>query len=315
MSTSKYKITFIRDSYIRFYNQHKKEIDKAISDCLAKGNVIMEQQVQEFEKKFAKFCEKKYCVTLRSGTDALLLAGRIRKPDLMQKYRYKLSFSAKSVEMKEGAINLMDLEDKVKKNDCLLITYMNSVQPNLKELEVIKKKYNLFIIEDACQSIGKKLIGDISCFSLYPAKMLGGMGKGGAIVSDNKEIIEKLRKIRDDKWNNLWLDEIKASFLNVKLKYLPQLLKKRQQVADRYNKELPKNIILSTQCLQNYIIVEKKYKELMQHLRDNGIEVFSDNNNFYEGNIKEGVRIPCYSELTDKEVKYIIKKIQQFYVR
>ena len=172
MSTSKYKITFIRDSYIRFYNQHKKEIDKAISDCLAKGNVIMEQQVQEFEKKFAKFCEKKYCVTLRSGTDALLLAGRIRKPDLMQKYRYKLSFSAKSVEMKEGAINLMDLEDKVKKNDCLLITYMNSVQPNLKELEVIKKKYNLFIIEDACQSIGKKLIGDISCFSLYPAKML-----------------------------------------------------------------------------------------------------------------------------------------------
>jgi dTDP-4-amino-4,6-dideoxygalactose transaminase len=277
----------------------------------------MEDSVKEFESKFAKFCGKKYCIAVRSGTDALNMAKAIKNPYFMQSYRYRLLLPGiQEIITKDGAIDLEDLKSypRLLKNSCLLLTYMNSVQPDLEELLRIKKKYNLFIIEDACQAVGRKLIGDISCFSLYPAKMIGGMGKGGALITNSKVIYNKLKKIRDDKWNNLWLDEIKAAYLNVRIKYLPELLKMRQQVVDYYNKNLSQKVkILSKNCLQNYIIIDENSKHLIKYLHYKGIEAFSDESDFYEGNIKGGVRLPCYAELTKKEAKYVVKSMNQYY--
>uniref|UniRef100_A0A7V3JA97 DegT/DnrJ/EryC1/StrS aminotransferase family protein n=1 Tax=candidate division CPR3 bacterium TaxID=2268181 RepID=A0A7V3JA97_UNCC3 len=289
------KINFTRNSYIRFYKKHKKEIHKAISRCLNKGSLIMESEVKRFEKNFAKFCNRKYCLSVASGTDALKLACHGRKVHFISKYRYRLPIK------------------NCKNSRNIVVTYMNSVQPNFEELRKLKKKHNFFLIEDACQAVGRPLIGDISCFSFYPAKILGGIGKGGALVTDNKKIYQKLKKIRDDKWNNIWLDEVHAAFLNVKLKYLPQLLGKRQKIADYYNKHLPKEIIWNKNCLQNYLIVTDRHNEFIKYMRKKGIEVISDKSDFYEGNLKNAVRIPIYSELTLKEIKYVVKTIKEFF--
>ena len=84
------KIGFIRQSYQRFYQSHKKEIDKAISRCLSRGSLIMESEVEKFENNFAKFCKRKYCITVASGTDALVLASVIGKLNPISDYRYRL---------------------------------------------------------------------------------------------------------------------------------------------------------------------------------------------------------------------------------
>lgn len=285
-----YKVNFIRASYQRFYQSHKKEIDKAISNCLSKGSLIAESEVEKFEKNFAKFCNRKYCITTASGTDALKLACKDRKVAILSKYRYRLP-------IKNAGLNW----------DSLLVTYMNSVVPDWKS--------NSFTIEDACQAVGRPLVGDISCFSFYPAKMLGGLGKGGALVTNGKEIYLKLKEVRDDHWHNNWLDEVHAAFLNVKLKYLPKLLKQRQKIADYYNKHLPEEIIWDKSCLQNYIVIIKEHDEFITYMRKNGVEVISDRSNFYEGNLKNAVRLPIYAEMTNYEVNLVVNLVNKFYGR
>lgn len=282
------KIGFIRESYQRFYKEHKKEIEKAINDCFKRGSLIAESQVTKFEKDFAKFCNRKYCITTSSGTDALKLACTDRKVYFLNDYRYRLPIKHHKTDW-----------------DSVLVTYMNSVTE-----EVPKDP---FIIEDACQAVGRKLIGDISCFSFYPAKMIGGIGKGGALVTNNKAVYEKLKAIRDDKWNNIWLDEVYAAFLNVKLKYLPKILKRRQEIVDYYNKNIPKELIWNHNCLQNYLVIVPEHDKFIKFMKGNGIEVISDKSDFYLGNLENAVRIPIYAELKDTEVKYIVKKINEFY--
>lgn len=283
------KINFIRNSYIRFYKAHKKEILGVVDKCLSRGSLIAESEVEKFEKNFAKFCNRKYCITTSSGTDALKLACFSRKPKFISKYRYRLP-----------------IKDH-KNNDCIVVTYMNSV--------VSEAGKGKFIVEDACQAVGRRLIGDISCFSFYPAKMIGGLGKGGALVTNDKCIYENLRAIRDDKWNNIWLDEIHAAFLNVKLKYLSQILKRRKKIAGYYNKHLPKNIIWNKDCLQNYIVIIKEHDKFIKYLKKKGIEAISDKSDFYVGNLKNAVRIPIYAELKNSDVKYIVKIIKEFYAK
>ncbi len=134
-----YKVSFVNQSYRRFYKAHKKEIDKAIQGCLKKGNLIFRGEVEKFEKGFAKFCGKKYCVSLSSGTTALNLVIDYFGGEkwIRQSYFYKIPFllNKKKVGITEGAMDLKELESKVKSGKTkVLITYMNSVQPDLKEL-------------------------------------------------------------------------------------------------------------------------------------------------------------------------------------
>lgn len=287
------KVNFIRSSYTRFYEKHKKEVLAVLDGRFKKGSLIMESEVENFEKNFAKFCKKKYCIIVRSGTDALILASKFREPSIFSNYRYRLP-----------------IEYSWKK--CALVTYMNSSLENQVTAKALKEK-GFFIIEDACQAVGRPLIGDISCFSFYPAKMLGGIGKGGALVTDNKEIYLKLKAIRDDKWNNLWLDEPKAAYLNMKLKYLPQMLKRRKEIADIYYKSLKGVKPIAPDMLQNFVVEVDKPKQFIEHMKKNGVEVFADKNDFYVGASTKAVRLPIYPEMNNREVSYVVKTVNSFY--
>lgn len=328
------KVNFINNEYRRFYSIYQKEINRVIKKCLKEGSFMFGEEMRKLEEEFAKFCGKKYCVSLRSGTDAIETSLRVLSKQnqgldfLRQSYYYRIPFFTNNVWMKiisvteEGIMNLELLEEKLKNLQppiCVFITYMNSTQPNLNLLKQLKAKYNFYLVEDACQAVSRTLVGDLSCFSFYPAKILGGIGKGGAIVSDDKGLIDLVRKERDDKWNNLWLDEVKCAFLRVKLKYLKQEIEKRKFVVRKYNEgfqDIKELRILSKDCLQNYIILtetEDGMLSLMDYLRKNEIETFPDKNDFYEGCFENGIRLPIYGELKVKEVDYVIKKIRQFF--
>ena len=159
----------------------------------------------------------------------------------------------------------------------------------------VAKKYNLKVIEDCAQSAGalyKKKpsgsFGDLSAFSFYPTKNLGGYGDGGMILTNNKKLYEKCKKLRkygmskfyysDFHGINSRLDEIQAAILNFQLSKLKSNILKRRKIAKLYNKNLKtKNLILPTENRNNfhsyyvYVVIHPERKKIMQHLRNNNI--------------------------------------------
>ncbi len=236
---------------------------------------------------------------------------------------------------------------------------------NMEKIMQIAKKYNLFVVEDSCQALGSSQngkmagsFGDLGCFSFNTPKLLGGWGDGGGIVTNKRDLAEKLYLLRNH-WNMAqtsvriddfptpevvhwaWksrLDNVQAALLNVKWKYYPQLLERRREIADRYSEglkgieglRLP--IYSKEDVVQEYIIrigSSEQRKELKKHLDEKGIEVLIrettpnhkvkllglDHFNLpvTESISTDAVRLPCYPELRNEEIDYIIQSIKEFY--
>ena len=229
------------------------------------------------------------------------------------------------------------------------------------------KKHNLHIVDDACQALGASrngvkvgTYGILNCFSFNTAKLLGGLSDGGAVTTDSRILYEKICLLRNH-WNIhqlsvnrkdypqpetmewAWksrLSNVNASFLNVKFKTINWILKRREQIALKYNKafkDLP--IGLPHECkgriFQEYHLRIENSQEMNERglfvvfLRKNGIETLIRDtipNHKMKGLglehfdlpvteqlAKEVVRIPLYEWLTDKEVDYIIKIVKKYY--
>jgi dTDP-4-amino-4,6-dideoxygalactose transaminase len=167
----------------------------------------------------------------------------------------------------------------------------------------LAKEHNLFVLEDACQSIGsiytfkngEKMqsgcMGDIGCTSFFPSKNLGCYGDGGAIFTNSDELAQKMRVIANHGMEvryyhdvvgvNSRLDSIQAAVLDVKLKYLDEYIKARQTAADFYDKafagnpkiEIPARTPQSTHVFHQYTLKLKNVdrKALQKALEEKGI--------------------------------------------
>lgn len=261
------KVRFV--NFGKQYLQHKKEIDKAITRCLTDGDLILRKDLEEFEKKFAKYIGVKYAVGLNSGTDALYLALKasgIGKGDevLVSSHTFVASVQvivqcgAKPILYEQREDGGILITDKITKNTKAIITchIAGKFEGNMNSLMPIVKKYNLVLIEDSCQSLGATQNGKkagsfgIGCFSFYPAKILGAFGDGGMITTNDKKIADEARELRNhykkdySKWGiNSRLDNIQAAVLNVKLKYLSKILERRKEIAKMYLKEFSNWVI------------------------------------------------------------------------
>ncbi len=266
----------------RQYNSIEKEINLAIKEVLNNANFVLGDNVSSFEKEFAKYCGIKYSVGLNSGTDALklaLIACEIGKGD--EVITVANTFVATTLAICDiGAIpRFVDIDpltynidtEKIEKNinkntKVILPVHLYGQMCDMKKIMMIAKKYNLKVIEDACQAHGAEqdgkkagTFGDIGCFSFYPTKNLGAYGDGGAIVTNNEELDKKIRMLRnygqEKKYYynflgyNTRLDEIQAAVLRVKLKYL-----------DKWNDMRIKNAKLYSKFLEEYILVPRKLK-------------------------------------------------------
>lgn len=294
----------------RGYKKYKKEYDRAAIKTLESGWYILGEQVEKFEQQFASFLRTEYCVGLNSGLDALILAFRalgIGQGDevIVPANTYIASVLGIT---ENGAIPVFvepdeyynldadKIEDKITdKTKAILVVHLYGQAANMSKIKEISEKNSLYLVEDCAQSHGARhqetitgTWGDIGCFSFYPTKNIGAFGDSGAVVTNNKEIYEKIKMLRnygskikyhnDIVGVNSRLDEIQAALLSVKLKHYDELRKERVSIANRYlqgitNKSimLPKIRKESEHVWHLFVIQNANRDKLQNYLASNGI--------------------------------------------
>lgn len=263
-----HKVPFI--NYPKHYTSIKREIDAAISRVLSTGNLILRQDVENFEKTLAKFLRVKYALGLNSCTDALILslkAAGIGPGDEVITVAHTFVASIAAIAHTGANPILVDIDDDYLMNPDLLekaITpktkaiipvHLNGRVCQMDKIMAIAKKHKLLIIEDAAQGLGaifknKKAgsFGLTGCFSFYPAKLLGAFGDAGAVATNSKKIFDQLKLYRDHGRKTKdeivcygftsRLDNLQAAILNVKFKYVRSWINRRRRLAKIYNQGL-----------------------------------------------------------------------------
>ena len=294
----------LKRNYFKIY----EEIDLVIKDVLEKGWFVLGKQGELFEKEFAEYCGRSYGIGVNSGTDALKLALKaigIKKDDevitvpntAIPTAMAIVETGAKPVFVDAGEDYLMDaskIEGAItSKTKVIMPVHLYGQACNMDAILEVAKKNNLFVIEDCAQAHGaeyrgmKVPLGDVGCFSFYPSKNLGAFGEGGMIVTNNKELSDKLKLLRnygqstkydaDTLGSNSRLDEIQAAILRVKLKYLDEWNEQRRKLASKYNSNL-KEIIktplenpLTKHVYHLYVIRTEKRNFVLEELKKRGI--------------------------------------------
>jgi len=263
-----YKVPFVNPA--KQYQNLKKEILSVFDNVLSKGDLILREDGEKFEKSIADFIGVKYAVALNSGTDALFLAlkaANIGPGDevITVSHTFVASIAvivncgAKPVLVEVKDDFTMDI-DKIEaaitgETKAIIPVHLNGRVCEMDKIMAIAGKHNLIVIEDAAQALGAKYQGKmagsfglVGCFSLYPFKILGCFGDGGILTTDDEKIAEKARLLRDHGqktkteivcfgWNSR-LDNVQAAFLNVKIKYLKEWIDRRREIAAIYNNGL-----------------------------------------------------------------------------
>ena len=354
------------------YKNIKSEIDIAIKKVLNSTQFILGDELKNFERDFSIFCQTDYAIGVGSGISALELGMRalgigpgdevITPANSFIASSSSISFTgAKPVfaDCIEKTFNIdpVSIIEKISnKTKAIMPVHLYGQPANLDEIEEIAKKYKLFIIEDACQAHGARFnskrvgsFGIFGSFSFYPGKNLGAYGDGGIIVTNDKNISETIKMMRNygqkEKYNHIFLaynsrlDNLQAAILSVKLKYLDGWNKKRQQNALIYNellKDLPVTIPYKLDNVEHvyhlYVIRTEKRDELAEYLKTNGISTglhypipihlqraYKDLN-YKIGDFpvteklsKEILSLPMYPELEEKDIYYICKTIRRFF--
>jgi dTDP-4-amino-4,6-dideoxygalactose transaminase len=302
---------------VRLYHLYKDEIDQAYFSVMEKGAFIDQEELKQFEKDLAVFVGTKYAVGLNSGYDALQLSLRalgvgyedeviVPAHTFIATCSAVVNVGANPILVDVGKdfnINFNLIEGAItKRTKAIIPVHLSGFMANMLKIIEIAEKYNLKIVEDACQSIGSSIDGkkagswgDTGCWSFYPFKILGGYGDGGAITTNDPEIAQFAQRMRyngEDRESGEYyghgftclLDNLQASFLIIKLKLLPEWIKTRKIIAQMYYNNLNEidDLLLPhynypgfDHVYQNYTVRSKQGEAFSSYLRNNGIEVLT----------------------------------------
>ncbi len=350
----------------------RDEIHASLDRVIDSGQFIMGDEEKTFEKEIASFVGTTYGIGVGNGTDALIMALRalnIGPGDEVITSPFTFFASAESISSVGATPVFVDISPDTycmdvdmlydaitPRTKAIIPVHIFGHMVDMKKLMEIAKARNLAVIEDACQAIGATqdcmragAIGDAGCFSFFPTKNLGGMGDGGMVVTNRKDMDDAVRMFRVHgsrrKYHNECigynsrLDELQAAILRVKLRYLSGWEKKRRYRARIYNEEL-KNLPIKLpieldeyrHVYHLYVIGCDERDGLMSYLKDKGIgcgvyyplplhllPVYR-NLGYGIGRLKnaEGaaittLAIPLCPELNDLEQEYVIDSIKEFY--
>jgi dTDP-4-amino-4,6-dideoxygalactose transaminase len=244
-----------------------KEYNSVFNQVLESGWFVLGHNVEEFEKEFAKYNNVKYCVGVGSGLDALIIS--LMALDLDAKAEVIVpsnTYIATILSiLRNGNIPVLvepdlqtynidpaRIEESITPHTrAVMVVHLYGKPCNMDPIMDICKRNNLFLIEDCAQAHGAEYkgnkvgsFGDMSAFSFYPTKNLGCLGDGGALLTNNEEIYQKVKMLRnygsDKKYYNEYqglnsrLDEIQAAFLRIKLKHLDQINRHKRELARIY---------------------------------------------------------------------------------
>jgi len=410
-----YKVPFVDP--VKAYKMIKNEIDEAYFAVMEKGDLIDRGQLKSFEENLAKFVGTKYAVGLNSGYDALhmsLRAAGIGSGDEVIVPAHTFVATCSAVVNVGATPVLVDvgkdfnidcakieeiIEFKIKNSEfkikAIIPVHLSGYMADMVRVMQIAEKYNLVVIEDACQSLGssmtaanfelpilnskleenrsfnnsdptiqnskfkiqhsshpKKMAGAwglTGCWSFYPFKILGGYGDGGAITTNDPDVAlfaTRMRYNGEDRCTGEYhghgftclLDNMQAAFLDVKLRYLPQWIVRRKEIAEKYRNglsDLPDLLLphyddpRRDHVYQNYTVRSKQGNEFSEYLKKNGVEVLTQFRKPYykhkalkiedrgfpetEALSREVCSLPMNVEITDEQIEYVIKVVRSFY--
>ncbi len=288
------------------------KINIRIQKIFKNGQFILGEELDLFEKTIAKYIGTEYAIGVNSGYSALVLALKslsINEGDEVITVSNTFIATISAIEAvgakpvfvdvgKDGNIDPLSIETAIsEKTKCVLPVHLAGIPCNMGEINRIAQKYNLYVVEDAAQSIGTEFGGqktgslsDVGCFSLHPTKVLGACGDAGFITTNDKGIYESIILMRNHGLvnrdeslifgDNSRLDEIQAAILNEKLYKLENDIRRRQEIAFLYSQEITNTHIKFPAIHDNcrctyfsYVIRSKCRDKLMNYLRNEGIDV------------------------------------------
>lgn len=354
------------------YKSIKNEIDAAIGNVLESQSFVLGEEVSKLEHEVADYCMAGHGVGVASGTDALILSLRalnIKSGD--EVITTPLTFMATG-----GAVSIMGatpvfvdvdrdsynidpslIESRItKKTKAIIPVHLFGQCADMDPILDMAKKHGLRVIEDCAQAIGALYkdkragsMGDIGGISFFPSKNLGAFGDGGMIVTNNKDIADKIKMLRvhgsrksyyhDILGYNSRLDNLQAAVLRIKLKFLDNWIEKRQELAALYDSLLsdidlktPSVPEYTTHVYHLYIIATPRRDELFEYLQSCGIgariyypiplhlqKCYKDLG-YKRGDMPvsekvsgETLAIPVYPELGSEGVEFVAGCIKKFF--
>lgn len=302
-----------------YYRERSGEFAAIMDETASRGGFILQRDVEEFEQSLAQFVGVKHAIGLSDGTNAILLGLRASAlPAGGEVIIPSHSFIAAAQSIHHaGLVNVpVELDEHdwlvdppaieraiTPKTVAIMPVHVNGRACQMPAILDMAERHGLKVFEDSAQAAGAKVggkpaggIGQWGTYSFYPSKTLGCFGDAGALVTNDDEIAEKVRKMRNhganrdkvinlsiDIWGtNCRLDNIQAAILNYKLTYYPQAIARRREIASQYHEAFsgipalrlpPPPVDDGTyfDIYQNYELCTERRDALRKHLAENGV--------------------------------------------
>lgn len=354
----------------RKYALYQKEFEEAAFRVLRSGWYILGKELEKFEEKFAEYMDAADCIGVNSGTDALILAFRALGVGPGDEVIVPAgTYIASVIGITENGATpvFVDIDDYLlmdadkieetitERTKAILAVHLYGQPCRMDKIMDIARRYHLYVVEDCAQSHdalydGKKTgtFGDIGCFSFYPTKPLGALGDAGALITNNNDIAEKLRMMRnygskvkyhnEIKGINSRMDEMQAALLSVGLDHLAEENKMRIEIAKRYLAGIRNEAVKlpciregSTHVFHLFPILTANRERLQAYLLEHGVKTqvhypippyvadcYSEWGYQWEDfpqaayAARHEVSLPVYAGMPDEEVEYVIETVNKY---
>lgn len=360
------------------YRAQRAEIDQAIRRVLEGGHYILGPEVAAFEEEFARYLGVRYGISVGNGTDALQVALRaagIGPGDHVLTVSHTAVATVAAVELAGATPVLVDIDpatftldpnrleatlkgyDRRSRPKAVIVVHLYGRPADMPAILEISRRYELLVIEDCAQAHGAAVAGrkvgtwgDLATFSFYPTKNLAALGDGGAVVTDNVQLAEQARLMREYGWKernishtaglNSRLDELQAAILRVRLKYLDGDNVRRREIAGIYDHILaeedriipPARAADIDHVYHLYVIRARGRDQLKEYLHSQGIgtmihfpvpvhlqPAYQERVPLGAGGLphteqvcREILSLPMYPQLADEQVRYTGKRILEW---
>lgn len=373
-ATDTRNVPFFRYSHV--FLQRRDEVVRGVLAAAESGAFILQSEVRRFEEWLAEYCGADHCVGVGNATDGLeliLQAMGVGAGDEVLLPSHTFIASAAAVVRNGGTpvlaeigedhlLDWTDLEHRItSRTKAIMPTQLNGRSAEMDRLEDVTTRHGLLLLEDSAQALGSRFRGRMAgtfgaagVFSFYPAKTLGCLGDGGAIVTDDEALADELRSLRDHGRNpatgdiscwgrNSRLDNLQAAVLLAKAEWLDEEIQRRRELARCYHRNLCHRPELRLppapaqedghhfDTFQNYEIEAVDREELRRHLAESGVGTLLQWGGKgvhqhealqlvaklprTEAILERAMLLPMNTSLSDDEVDYVCEQIDGFYAR
>jgi aminotransferase EvaB len=352
----------------RQYLDLRNEIDASVRGVLSSGRYVLDNEVDRFEREFAEYVGVPACVGVANGTDALTLAliaaGCVPGDEIVLAanagmYATTAALCANltpryaDVEPDQLTLSAATVEPVLgSATKAIVVTHLYGQLADVGPVADLSRSRGIALIEDCAQSVGARRDGlmaggwgDLSAFSFYPTKNLGAVGDGGAVVTSDELLAQRLRQLRQYGWadkyrsvvpggRNSRLDELQAAVLRVKLPYVDGWNERRREIVRRYREAADGRLrILGSPGHDNVahlcVVLAEDRQGLRRSLASNGVstaihypipdyqqpvlvgtDAAEERLPVTEHASAHVLSLPCFAEMTEDEVSRVCQSLR-----